>query len=231
MQAVGEIGPGEASCLALFIQNLVNEGRAVVFSQPLEPVNDATISLLEALDKSCRAEAALDLPEFSGSVALWAATLLYQLCQFTACRDIGEEQIHRACSIPCPEGPNPSSHWSADLTFRHLPRLFQMARHLSNADPLLAEMKRLAAEWPLSSVGMTDLAGLKLDPILHDPALKRLYADRIITAADVARLEEPGIRELLRQDLGIHPQLSPLLAEKLQFHQTTSLAPDHFEPI
>ena len=63
------------------------------------------------------------------------------------------------------------------------------------------------------------------------PGFEGRDADRIIAAADVSRLEDPVIRELLRQDLGIHPQLAPMVAEKLQFHETNRLAPDHFEPI
>src|SRR6185503_2575435 len=58
-------------------------------------------------------------------------------------------------ALPRPRGAE--ADWSADLTLRHLPKLFQLARHLSNADPLLQQMKQIAAAWPLSSVGVAGL--------------------------------------------------------------------------
>jgi hypothetical protein len=123
--------------------------------------------------------------------------------------------IEAACAIHCPAPRNPSTDWSVDLMFRHLPGIFQLARHLSNGDPLVQHLKRLGQAWPLSSVGMPDLTGLQLESFILHPGLARLYADRIADLNDTARLGDPRVDGLLRSDLGIHHQLAPQLADKL----------------
>jgi hypothetical protein len=116
-----------------------------------------------------------------------------------------------ACSEPrCPE-----TDWSADLVFRHLPKLFELARHLSNGDPLVRQMKRVAADWPLSSVGIPGLENLQLGSFIGHAALSRIYADRIIAAGDITRLGDPQVDDLLRADLGFHRELAPAIANKL----------------
>jgi hypothetical protein len=86
---------------------------------------------------------------------------------------------------------------------------------LSNGDPLVQELKTLAAAWPLSSVGVPDLPPPNLDSFASHPALARLYADRIIAAGEASRLGNALIDDLLRADLGIHHHLAPELATKL----------------
>ena len=201
--------------LALFLKSLAEDGRAVVSSAALVNETTEALSVLRQMDEYARQELALDAPPFSANAALWAAQLFYQLCKFTVCRDIGEEQIAKACSIPCPEPRGPEVDWSADLSLRHLPKLFDLARHLSNADPLVLQMKKIASAWPLSSVGLPGLDSLQLDSFIGHPALRRLYADRIIAASDTARLGDSRVDDLLRADFGIHHQLAPALAGKL----------------
>jgi hypothetical protein len=105
--------------------------------------------------------------------------------------------------------------WSVDLVLRHLPRLFQMARHLSNADPLVQQMKQIAAAWPLSSAGITGLENLQLDFFIAQPALRRLYADRVLASGDVSRLGDARLDDLLRADLGMHRELAPVVSATL----------------
>src|SRR6266496_5382292 len=125
--------PDAAACdLALFLKSLAEDGRAVVSSGPLTIDMDDALGVLRQMDEYARNELALDVPQFSAAAALWAARLFYHLCQFTAWRDIGEEQIAAACGLPCPEPRGPEVDWSVDLALRHLPKLFQLARHLSN---------------------------------------------------------------------------------------------------
>ncbi len=173
------------------------------------------IPALEQLDAFARAELALDLPDFSPDAAIWAARLLHQLGRFAVCRDIGEEEMNAVCGVPCPAPRGPETDWSVDLSLRHLPRLFQYARHLSNADPLVEHMKKIAAAWPLSSVGVAGLQGLQLDSFIGHAGLRRLYADRIAAAADASRLGDPRLDDLLRADFGVHRELVPGLAPKL----------------
>ncbi|MFO1513672.1 MAG: hypothetical protein U1F83_12265 [Verrucomicrobiota bacterium] len=204
-----------SSDLALFLKALAEDGRAVVSAKPLPNETTDALAVLQQVDDYARQELALDAPAFSAPAALWAARLFYQLCQFTVCRDIGEEQIVATCRVPCPEPRRPEVDWSADLTFRQLPRLFELARHLSTADPLVPQLRRIAAAWPLSSVGIADLPDVQLDSFISHPALRRLFADRILAAGDTARLGDSRLDDLLRSDLGLHHDLSPTLAAKL----------------
>ena len=215
MQTTGATPPDTISDLALFLKSLAEEGRAVVSPKLLNDDGDEATSVLEQLDTHARNELALNPPAFSRATALWAARLMYHLSQFTVCRDIGEERILSVCGLACPEPHGPETDWSADLTLRHLPKLFQLARHLSNADPLVHQIKQIAADWPLSSVGIVGLENLQIDPFIGHPALRRLYADRIISKEDDSRLGDPRVDDVLRGDLGIHRQLSPAIADKL----------------
>jgi hypothetical protein len=193
----------------------VNEGRASVSAQA-SPVDDAdALPLLQQLDAFARAELALELPAFSPNAALWGARLFHQLCRFVVCRDIAEDAIKSACNSACPEPRSPQTDWSVDLTLHHLPNLFQLARHLSNADPLVEQMKKIAAEWPLPSVGIKGLENLKLDSFIEHPGLRRLYADRIISAQDTTRLGDPRLDDLLRADLGVHREIASTVASHL----------------
>ena len=202
--------------LAGFLKLLAKEGRAVVAPVPFPEGGDAeALVILRALDELARNELALDAPPFSEDAALWAARLFHQLCLFTVCRDISAESIAAACGTPCPVSRGPDVDWSVDLVLRHLPRLFQMARHLSNADPLVQQMKQIAAAWPLSSAGITGLENLQLDSFIAQPALRRLYADRVIACGDISRLGDMRLDDLLRADLGMHRELAPVVSATL----------------
>jgi hypothetical protein len=214
MEAPMEAAEG-ASDLGDFLKSLAEEGRAVVSGRPLENHYENALAALVQVDEFARAELGLDTPPLSSEAALWAARLFYHLCQFTVCRDIGEEQIKAQCGIPCPVERGPAADWSADLTLRHLPKVFQFVRHLSSADPLVQELKLIAAVWPLSSVGIPGLENLRPDSFIGHPTLRRLYADRIIATGDVSRLGNVSVDDLLRADLGVHRDLAPTLAEKL----------------
>ncbi len=218
MEATGVTAPGMVSDLARFLQSLTTEGRAAVSPHPLSEAAGDALPLLAELDANARTELALESPAFSPETALWAARLLYQLCQLVVCRDLGEAEILAACRTPCPRPRGPETDWSADLVLRHLPRLFLLARHLSNADPLVDQMRSLGAAWPLSSVGLPDLPPDRLgslDSFIEHPALRRLYADRIIAAADPSRLGDPRVDDVLRADLAFHRDLAPALAARL----------------
>jgi len=128
---------------------------------------------------------------------------------------MGEEQIVAAGRVPCPEPRGPETDWSVDLTLHHLPRLFELAQHLSNADPLVQQLRQIAAAWPLSSVGIPGLPDPQLDSFIGHPALRRLFADRILSASDTSRLGDARLDDFLRADLGLHPDLAPTIATRL----------------
>lgn len=215
MQQKGDNGSRAVSDLALCIQSLVNDGRAAVSAEMSAIDDHDALPMLRELDRCVRDELALDLPAFSPNAALWAARLLHQLCRSVVCRDIPEEQIKTTCNTPCPEPHGPETDWSADLTLHYLPKLFQLARHLSSADPLVTQIKKIAEEWPLSSVGIAGLEKPNVDFFIGHPALRRVYADRILSAADTSRIGEARIDDLLRADIGIHRDMAPEIALKL----------------
>jgi hypothetical protein len=216
---LSEAGPS----LASFVHALANDGRILVSADPVS-ADESTLAALRELNQRAQTELAGEAPSLAADAALWATELLYQICQFSVCRDIGEAQIVSAFAKECPAPRCPDPDWSADLLFRHLPSLFRLAQQLSNGDPLVQELKKLAAAWPLSSVGIPDLPGLNLDTFIIHPALARLYADRIVATADKSRLGEPRIDDLIRTDLGLHHELAPEIARKIfpKAHEVTS---------
>ena len=181
----------------------------MVSTLALPDSSEDILPLLQRLDTAAREEFALAVPDYTSTAAVWAARLLYQLCQFVVCRDIGSQTIAKVCAVPCPAPRSPETDWSVDLTLRHLPRVFQLARHLSHADPLLEQLRLVARAWPLSSVGIPDLKDFRLDSFLPHPALRRLYLDRIMLSDDVSRLENDQVSAALRADLGLHRELAP----------------------
>ena len=203
--------------LALFIRTLAAEGRAVVFGPLPAASNDDpdALAALRELEARARLELSGEPPPFSGPAALWAACVFYQACRCSVCRELGPDEVRAALDLPCPVPRGPESDWSADLMFRHLPFVFRLARHLSNADPFLDELRRLASDWPLSTVGFSGLTAPRLESFLEHPVLRRLYADRIVAAEDSSRLEDVRVAELLRADLGFHRELAPRLAARL----------------
>jgi hypothetical protein len=200
--------------LTLFLNGVLEGGSAAVSAGPLRCDEAQALAALKEIDSRARAELGIEAPGFSEVAALWGARLTYHLAQFTVCRDIGQEQIEAVCKMPCPVAASAETVWSVDLTLRHLPKLYRLARHLSGGDPLVNEMQRIAAEWPLSSVGIpVENPDARL--IMEHPALARIYADRIFAEGDLSRLGDLRVDELLRRDLGMHRELAPALASKL----------------
>jgi MoxR-vWA-beta-propeller ternary system protein len=210
------VNPGsEQTGLASFVRLLGREGRAVVSREETEGREEEALSALAEWEARARAELAGEPPAFSPSAALWAARIFQQACRCTVCRDLDADFVKTALDPRCPAARGPETDWSVDLIFRHLPDLFRFGRELSNADPLVAALKSLAAAWPLSSVGMADLPELSIDSFFGHPALRRLYGDRILAAGDLSRLGDPRVADLLRADLGWHRELAPVLARRL----------------
>lgn len=218
MQPSEAPGTGNVSELALFLNGLAEEGRAIVSARPLADDDNSALEALRRLDARAREEAGFALPEFSGPAALWGARMLYHFAQFTVCRDTPAERVEQVCSEDFAGPRNTASSWSVDLTMRHLPRIFQLARHVSSGDPLVVQMRRVGGEWPLSSVGMPNLEIAPINSILLHPGLARIYADRVTALNDFSRLEDVRVADLLRADIGFHRELAPAFAERLFAH-------------
>src|SRR3954463_1000995 len=121
--------PLPACALTLFLKGLLEHGQALVSAMPLAENAAEAEAALREINQCAREELALDAPPFVSDAAIWGARLTYHLAQFTVCRDIGQEQIDATCNIPCPAPKSAGTIWSVDLTLRHLPRIFQLARH------------------------------------------------------------------------------------------------------
>ena len=215
MQPSGDNAAIHSSDVALCIRSLTTDGHAIVSVHPSTVDDSDAVPLLQDMDTISREELGLDLPAFRPDVALWAARLFQKLCLFIVCRDIPAETIKAVCNTACPAAHDPDTDWSADLMLRHLPNLFQLACRLSNADPLVEEIRKIAADWPLSSVGIPKLEKLQMNSFIEHPGLRRLYADRILASGDTSRLGDARLDDTLRADLGIHRQLVPIISAKL----------------
>ena len=151
---------------------------------------------------------ALHLPALT-----WAVGQFYRASQCFAHRHLGEEVVSRdlAENAPVPSGGPPASLvpilYSVDLVFRFLPDLYRLAKAASEGDPLGQVLLRWGREWPLSSVGMPLESIGSIEPIVHDPCLRSLYVDRIVSAGDRSRLADPRIREAIRVAGGAHAEL------------------------
>lgn len=218
---------GPTSDLARFLDSLSECGRPIVGASPVEPSDSRTIQVLEQMAFRAGLELRAPPPPLDPAAALWAARLLYQLCQFVALRDVEISRITAACTRPCPSPRSPETDWSADVSLRHLPRLLRIAQRVSLADPLIDQIHSLAALWPLSSVGIArpfddeHPPHFAIDSFIEHPALRGLYADRIAATQDWSRLGHPRVDDQLRADLGLHSGLSPNLAARLSLPQAT----------
>lgn len=203
--------------LVPFLHDLFEHGRLVVDPDPeglaADPV--ALGAVLREFDRSARLNAPGTAPAFLEEVAVWAARLLYQSAQFLVCRDLGEPHVRAAFRTPCPAPRGPATDYSADLMLSFLPQLIALARRLASGDPLVEELVKLAGEWPLSSVGVTELAPGPLDCFIEDPCLRQWYADRILERNDLGRIADPRVAAILRESLGARPELSPAIARAL----------------
>jgi hypothetical protein len=216
--------------LADFLRALWQDGRVLVSDKPL-PVDERTCTeLLQRMHEVASAEVAGGGPEFTPRAAFWGAALTAHLCRCVVCRDISADEVTAGCHVPCPTPRGPQTDFSADLCLRQLPSIFRLARHLSEADPLVSQVRLLAAQWPLSSVGipMSAPAGEEAFRYLRDGGLRRLYADRIIMAGDTSRLGNADVDEALREALAGQPELAPAISARVFMNSTmaSSSAPN-----
>jgi hypothetical protein len=200
---------------AIFLSDLFETGLVRVAREPAtESDRKAIEPLLAEIEAQDRLNLPGEPPPFDASAAAWAASMLYRGAQLLADRDVSEETLRAALADPGPDA-TASTYYSVDLIYRFLPDLITLARRVSQEDPLVAALLGLIAPWPLSSVGVTGAAIGNIEPILAHPCLRQLYVDRILAHGDVARLEEPRVREAVREALGAFSELAPAFAAKL----------------
>lgn len=148
-------------------------------------------------------------PEFYPAAAVWGAKYFYHAIQFTLLRELDADLINEYLP-PFPAAINPKAIYSVDLTLRHLPRLFKLAKGLAPDDPLVLRFREAAANWPLSSVGIDIPAETPIEVLLSHPSLVGAYADRIIAQRDKNRLQNPAVKGVVEAALGNYaPTLWP----------------------
>lgn len=202
--------------LSRFLQTFAESGRAEL-PWPGRDVEDFIASAgKDDLDRreanrilsAWHSEAVVELPgaplAYHPRGAMWGAMMCYRAACFICFREISEAAIRRLLpEEPLPDAASPEAIFSADLTLRHWPEFFRMARARSEDDPLVTAMRRLAAQVPLSSLGMH----IPVDPtqaLFRHAGLRQLFAERALERADHACLAVPEVAEFIRAKLGAY---------------------------
>lgn len=209
--------------VAGFLTDLFESGRVKVASEPLAELGVEVDPILESAERIAALNFPGAAPAFSLPTARWATLTIYRACHLIVCRDLDERTLKNWLREPCSCAVTPETSYSADLLFQYLPDVIAMTRALSSGDPLLQELLRLAREWPLSSVDVSDLGPVRTDAFIGHPGLRQLYADRIIARRDTSRLGDTRVENTVRQALGAYPELcrdiSNYLAKVAAEHQ------------
>jgi hypothetical protein len=200
--------------LVEFLRGLREKGEVAVSREfDLAEGPQLEISIVE-LDREARLNLAGVPPTVDLPAAVWGARMLYRGCRLLVCRDLAEAEVRQSLGTKYPATRGPAVDYSVDLVLQCLPDLYRMARRLSVKDPLVEELLRLGREWPLSSVGMTDVGSVNVDSFIDHPCLRQLYVDRILARGDAERLDDPRVMAAAQESVGAFTELSPVLEEK-----------------
>ncbi len=154
-----------------------------------------------------RLSAPCNAPELNMEAALEAAQWTFIACQLVVDRSHTTEVLTKALNESLlHESSSPSVVYSVDLCLSFLPDLVRHARQHAPDDPLMLLLKRMATDWPLSSVGIPDIviAPEALNAWRTNDCLRQLYIDRILTQDDPSRLTDDRVMHGLRQSIGLH---------------------------
>lgn len=173
------------SDLAVFVQELLDEGRLRLRAAPAaDRADDAVPILQEAYTLHALTVAGPPLP-FDAETALTAARLLHRAAWLLLHPG---ESIGEAAALRMPAAPSrPEQHLSADLLLRYMPTLQRRARALLPSDEVTIALEQILRDWPLSGVlsDLKDAPRGALDFGGH-AGLQLLYAERL------ARHERPA---------------------------------------
>src|SRR3954462_11273205 len=163
--------------LTNFIAGMINEGKVKVVAQLLEfepeDLHLANIHLQQYYEDDIQ-EMPAAAPSFDENAALWAARYLYTAVQFILLRNLDETTMQEQL-LPYSGELTPAAMYSADLTLRYLPDLFDLAKGLSPNDPLVKMMKETAQLWPFSSAAISMSESTNLSVIFSHASLKQAY--------------------------------------------------------
>lgn len=200
-----------------FLTGLFEDGRVTV--PEVAPLLDEEVragdDVIAEYERVYRVEMPGTPLQFSAAAARWAGTRFFRACQFAVYRDVGEEAINEELGIPYGEPVSPNIHYSVDLVFRYLPDITKFAGSAAEQDPLLDHLYGWARQWPLSSVGMSEIDKVEIDCFADDASLLRLYVDRVIATRDETRLSHDRVRQMVQGSLGLFPELAQEIASTL----------------
>lgn len=196
-----------------FLSQIFEHGR-VRAARP-EPISEAELSQvrreLAELEQAWRQTVPGTAPEFLIDAALWAAETIYRSSQCLVYPELSV-QIARLITAPAPRGPHTAAqHYSVDLALRFLPDIWRLARSRAEEGPLVSQALDLAAEWPLSSVGISGISARSIDAIAADECLLALYVDRVLERKDRSRLDDPRVRNKVQAAIGPFDDLAAWL--------------------
>lgn len=145
-------------------------------------------------------------PNFDEDAALWAAEYLYLTIQFSVLRHLDEGEITKHL-LPWSKAYTPDVIYSVDLTMRVLPSLFAFIVDLSPGDPLVILLKKTAAVWTFSSVGIPNDEFKTEGILLQHTGLAQAYIDRIIAKKDLISAQREAISPMINSALGEYAAL------------------------
>lgn len=193
---------------ASFLACIHSSGRLAI-GREFDLASDGLEVALRELDKQTRFDGPAGLPDFDPIAAAWGVARLHAACVLFVHRDYEPDVLTAQLLAEFPASLDaPESHYSVDLALRHLPDIWGLARGVAPGDPLMAAMRRLGAQWPLSSVGLTRLGPVDATPLLANAGLRRLYVDRILQRAGQERAEDPDVAAALEAAIGNHRELA-----------------------
>jgi len=202
-----------------FLTALFEHGRVTV-AHPQEHVASDDIEQAGRLLEERAGAVTLEFPGLPPSLdvpaANWAGMMLYRGCQLAIYRELDAGAIDELLALPCPDAAPASRHFSADLAFVFLPDLIRQAVRAAADDPLVTRLSALAAQWPLSSVGIAKVDPQHVDEIAAHPGLLQFYVDRILAKKDWPRLAHPAVKAAAQASLGAFVAQWPEAAKLLQ---------------
>lgn len=200
-----------------FLNGLLGEGRVALPPPDSESDEDFASgdAILGEYELIWRRDLPEPVPNFDLAAGRWAAARMYQACQFAVNRDVDEETIQNALATRFQGKVTAEVVYSVDFTKRFLPDVGKFSRTTAERDPLVTHLKKWARQWPLSSVGITDIGDLTITEFADHPGLMQLYVDRILFRGDVSRLNDQRVLSQVESSLGMFPELAPSVASIL----------------
>lgn len=177
---------------------------------PPGEVDDAR-GLLAEYERVVRRDWPLSPPPAELGTAVHAAGYVYSAARLVISRHVPGQIVEHLLSGTIAPDAGPASHYAVDLTGRFLPDLVRLAGGDTSDDPLVAQLRAFAHDWPLSSVGVPHVepSPERLAGIVETPALLFAYTDRVLRLGDAGRLKHPAVADRGRAAVGPHHNLLP----------------------